>query len=75
VYTHYFAHSVFVYSANRTQNSRLPLKGRQRPATVETSPVMRLLVFIFALLAIAFSMDELCKKELETGPCRAAFRR
>ncbi|KAK5975251.1 Chymotrypsin inhibitor SCI-III [Trichostrongylus colubriformis] len=37
---------------------------------------MKLLLFVlFAVFTIAFSLDELCRKELDPGPCRAAHRK
>ncbi|KHJ98222.1 Kunitz/Bovine pancreatic trypsin inhibitor domain protein [Oesophagostomum dentatum] len=36
---------------------------------------MRLLVLVFVLMAIVFALDDICKKELETGPCRALFKK
>ncbi|KAK6749794.1 hypothetical protein RB195_002040 [Necator americanus] len=36
---------------------------------------MRLLLFVFALIDIVFSLDKLCEEELVKGPCRASFRK
>ncbi|XGW31085.1 hypothetical protein V3C99_009777, partial [Haemonchus contortus] len=33
------------------------------------------LVVLFTLLTVAFALDDVCKLDLEVGPCRAAFRR
>ncbi|CAJ0601544.1 unnamed protein product [Cylicocyclus nassatus] len=36
---------------------------------------MRFLIILLALISLAFCIDKICEMPLETGPCRAAFRK